>query len=55
MKYREMADEEELSPFDVDQIKQQLEKYELLDCIGTGKCCETILESNSVAKFPTLL
>ena len=32
-----MADEDELAPFDVEHMKGRLEKYELLDCIGTGK------------------
>ena len=31
-----MADDEELAPFDENQVKDKLEKYELLDSIGTG-------------------
>ena len=31
-----MADDEELAPFDENQVKAKLEKYELLDSIGTG-------------------
>ena len=31
-----MADDEELAPFDENQVKAKLDKYELLDSIGTG-------------------
>ena len=32
-----MADEDELAPFDLEDVRRRLDKYELLDCIGTGK------------------
>ena len=46
VKEKIMADEDELAPFDVEHMKGRLDKYELLDCIGTGKVIIAIYDTD---------